>query len=725
MLVAALRRRAGRVFDLALLPALLLFSGAVLDWRADGLAGYGLRREVVAAGGTSKKADLDPWVGSEGAESAAPSVRWSGTLVTPRSGDHHFFVRLEDHGARSALRIDGQVYPSRPWRGDGHRYLAVLRAGGHRIELEIAGVRGGGTRLLWSPARPGASPEVLPPTLLFPSSEGPSATLRAYALGPRDATAVFALVGALLLVVLLWLRRSLRCGLALLRRESWARLDLLLTLGLFALALGLRLWDGAALGPTLGEGPLAARAHNVLQLLLAGRFDPLSWSWASAQPGLGAAWIAAPSALALGVLGAGRELMAVVGALTCALLFLVAREGVGRGVGLVAAALAVVLPPLWAYQRLLDPAAPATLFYLLSMWFFLRGLRLGLPVGAVAVEAVGPPVSRPALGVDGSGYFIWAGVAAGLAIAISPNAISLLAAQIVLYAVVALRRRSTGALALPPSLALSPLVLLAVFVMLHPPLWQAPLHELGLLLLALGKPPEPEFFYGALRVPTWSYAPSYLLAILPVGVVSAAAVGLLRVLWRREVGGLAALVWLGAALALLRPAGGAQAVLPALPVVCLLGAAGVDGVSRLIVRLLHRPLWRLPLTALAGAVLTVYVLLATASVHPYQLDYYGELHGGPVGVARDKTFVIGWRGEGLDEALAYVARQAPRGASLCLDVRHPERARLRADLRLLPKGQAADFLVRDGDAGRAAPPGYRRAYAVRAAAATLLTVFRR
>ena len=53
-----------------------------------------------------------------------------------------------------------------------------------------------------------------------------------------------------------------------------------------------------------------------------------------------------------------------------------------------------------------------------------------------------------------------------------------------------------------------------------------------------------------------------------------------------------------------------------------------------------------------------YLLITCLIIHPYYLDYYNEVVGGPRNVHKRKWFEIGWWGEGIKEAVDYINKSA-------------------------------------------------------------------
>ncbi len=131
----------------------------------------------------------------------------------------------------------------------------------------------------------------------------------------------------------------------------------------------------------------------------------------------------------------------------------------------------------------------------------------------------------------------------------------------------------------------------------------------------------------------------------------------------------------------------------------------------------------------AGAtVLVLYALGSCAWIHPYYLDYFNEVLGGPAGIQRRKMIELSWWGEGVTNLVRWVNANAPQGArideELSPDFDAPQ---LREDLTRVGPGNA-DFLV-ENDFGFAheAPPGpqWELVHAERAGNQDIGWVFRR
>jgi hypothetical protein len=225
-----------------------------------------------------------------------------------------------------------------------------------------------------------------------------------------------------------------------------------------------------------------------------------------------------------------------------------------------------------------------------------------------------------------------------------------------------------------------PLAALLVGLLLWPRLWTDPVGHLQAAWDKLSKPHTPEPFLGDITAePSRIYFLVYLYATAPLGLLLAAAAGLVRAGARRERALLLVGLWL--AVPLLISASpvrqdGVRYILPALLPLALLAAAGIDWLAG------RAPAaWRARAFAGGAAALGLYLLITCVRIQPYYLDYYGEQVGGPGGVAAAGRFEIAWWGEGMAEAIDYVDREVPAGARVhrCVEP-YEHLAWLRGDL---------------------------------------------
>jgi len=271
-----------------------------------------------------------------------------------------------------------------------------------------------------------------------------------------------------------------------------------------------------------------------------------------------------------------------------------------------------------------------------------------------------------------------------------------------------------------------PFLALLVFFGIWPYLWSNPLQHLGEMLVHWRPDPFQELFLGKEQDPALYYFPLYFAVTMPVGALAATLVGVGRIAWRRDLGHLAALLWLlGPFVVMLSPLArdGVRYLYPALAGGCLVAAAGLDWIAVGVARLLRRPRAAGPASGLLGTACVLYVLGSGLAVHPYYLDYYNEAVGGTETVERKRWFEVAWWGEGLREAQDYVGRVAPRGAKVKIVANPRHLIDLRPDLVWTEDAKADYIIYNRMFSGPLRAPGHRVAYVVRAGRAPLAWVY--
>lgn len=93
----------------------------------------------------------------------------------------------------------------------------------------------------------------------------------------------------------------------------------------------------------------------------------------------------------------------------------------------------------------------------------------------------------------------------------------------------------------------------------------------------------------------------------------------------------------------------------------LIAAIGFD----FIVSKLTKNIW---IKILYFIPILIYMFIVLVRITPYYLDYFNELVGGPKGVYEKRLFQLGWWGQGIREAVLYVAKVAPYNSRVGLAV---------------------------------------------------------
>ena len=707
--------RPGRLLDLGVIVALVAAVVGLYSWRQSQFVGHGLRAVYYpgrAFNGKPFRSGVEHPIDfsnltHEHFKRPVFSAEWTGTIYLPRPGRYGFATESDDG---SWLEIDDEVVVD---NGGVHALkrrsgVRIFKQGLHKIRVRYFQAGQGGTiRIFWSPAGRRGGLEYIPPTLLFPQAPKEVNPARAHAVPPLDFRVMIYLGLCFLVALLALLRAPLLRWLARLRDVPAARLDLALYLLLFAGGLVMRLWDKSAAGQTWDEDVYWASGRNFMQNLLSADFRAESWIWNSEHPAL-AKWIYGTAALHSDSFEPARLVSLILGAATCALLYLVGRDLISRRVGFLGAGLSIVMPHIIGHHKIIGLETPTALLYTLVLWLFYRAVRRG----------------------GNNPLYLLTGLCVGLAAATRVFNISVLIVPLVLYLLAnhreILQRRRFP---VPITLGLLPVVALITFVGLWPYLWENPMRHLGLMLSHWEPDKFLEWYLGKKQLPHWYYFPLYFSVTMPVGALGALALYFGRLVQIRDRAHLYLLLWfLAPFVVMLSPLArdGVRYLYPALFAACLLMAAGLDWLAGLLARLVRRGGLQKPLMAVLGTALGLYVFYCSSTVHPYYLDYYNELTGGPAKVAEGHVFEIGWWGEGLKEANDYISKRAPRGARVMIYAHPAHVVRLRPDLRQVSFIPQADYIIfNDLFNNRPKSDKHRVTYVVRAAGAPLAWVYER
>jgi 4-amino-4-deoxy-L-arabinose transferase-like glycosyltransferase len=632
------------------------------------------------------------------AKDPAGTVAREGSLLIARGGP--VIVGFEAE-AKARLVVTSPELPggSKELVGAGRvKDRVVLPAGPVAIHFAAPAP----ARLLWVPVGRRGDLEYVPASSLSPDPPA-RASFGAWA----GASPLDGVIAALLLVVVVATLVALaRHRLRGISRDTW------LAMGAVFLAACAVRWLGlSAFGQTWDEDVNWSAGRNYITNILALDLSPASWTWNFQHPpvmkyleGIGAQFADG--------YGPARALSATWVALGCALLVPIGRRLYSFRVGVLAAVIAALLPPLVAHGQIVGHESPTVLWWAL-------GVLLALTVHDP--DARGEPSPRT-LRIR----FAWLGVAIGIAVAsrfVNGLLGPLCLAIVVIQAPHARRLRTAieGAVVMP---IVAVLTLYAVW----PRLWLHPLHGLSESLAKLAQPHSPEPFLGAItNAPGPHYFLVYLVATLPLGALLGVIAYLVRASRERNQAALVVAAWFVIPLAVVASPvrqDGVRYVMPCLLALAVAAAAGYDFLVGLVERRVRRAF-----PAVAAA-LALYLGVTLAVVHPYYLDYFGEQVGGAGRVARRGLFETAWWGEGVDRAVAYVNAHAAPNARVfrnCIEPVHL--AWFREDL-WTPMTNAiadADWIVTYAPQSHPCPvpKDAHRVFTVEAQGATLAEVWQR
>ncbi|MHB1846495.1 MAG: glycosyltransferase family 39 protein [Deltaproteobacteria bacterium] len=641
------------------------------------------------------------------------SAEWTGYLFLPSPGVYRFHLDSDDDGE---LDLDGEPVvrdPGAHW-AHGAEGRARLGAGLHRLRVGYV-QRGGGAYLRvfyhFDSGPESGNLRPLPWSQLFP--EGFAGTPAAFlsARGSYERARLLSGLAVLLLSLSLFLlyvewRRFRGTG----RLDAGA---LLTGAGLFLVGWIPRLIGGLeAHGRTWDERDyFVAGLQNVHNLLL-GDSANQAFRFNSEHPPI-AKWI-------YGVFTAllaqsdddhlpGKLAASILGALTCLLVYLIVKELADRRTGLLAGALCALVPPFVAHGRVLGLEAPMAFFYTAAIYGFVRWLRQ---------QDDWEPV-------------FWSGLCTALAIFSRMTAVWVVPTLLVPYAAVLIARpeRARTLRALLPYLAGIALGL-AVVYFAWVWIWRHPLDQLRVTYSHWGYRVE-EWYLGRFQAPPGAYYVVAFLLSAPALYLAATALWTALALRRRTIEDLLLAGWLAfpflQSISTFRQ-DQVRYVIQAFPALAATSAVGFFG---LLWPLLERRFAaaRRPAVAYAAAAgFALYAAALCAWVHPYYLDFYGELAGGPGGVQARRLLELSWWGEGVIPLVDWVNANAPKGARIAESLTpNFDAPRLRDDLRQSWPGEA-DYLVENdfGFANLAGPgPGWRLVHVERAGNADIGWVYER
>ncbi|HEX3764612.1 MAG TPA: glycosyltransferase family 39 protein [Kofleriaceae bacterium] len=500
-----------------------------------------------------------------------------------------------------------------------------------------------GARLVWSPVGRRGDPEYV-----SASSLSPEPPARAGFDRPGTAPLDGAIAAGLLAILVATLCIAARRRLAAVPRPTWLAMAIVLIAGV-----AVRWIDLGGFGQTWDEDVDWASGRNDITNVVSLDFSAVSWQWNYEHPPVMKLLAGIGAQFADGF-GPARALSAIWISLGCALLVPIGARLFRPRVGVLAGAIAALLPPMVAHGQIVGHESPAVLWWSLGIL-----LALGVHDYLSSDDRKAAAMLRARL--------VGVGVAVGVAIAsrFINGLVGLLCALIVVVQAPPRWRRDTaiwGAWRMP-------LAAIATFYALWPWLWAHPIVRLHEAMHRLATSPSSEPWLGQITShPGPLYFPIYLAATLPLGVAIGVVAGAVRLGRRRDRSALIAAAWLliplGVVASPLRR-DGVRYVIPCLPALALIAAAGFDQLA----------VWarlRAAFAAIAAAVV-LYLGATLWRVHPYYLDYFAEQVGGAGQVAARGWFETAWWGEGVDRAVDYVNAHAAPGARVdraCIEPVH-------------------------------------------------------
>ncbi len=575
----------------------------------------------------------------------------------------------------------------------------ILPAG--PTDLRIAAPADSGLRLVWSPVGRRGEPEYMSASSLSPAAPD-RATFDHPGTEPLDGLVALGILATLVATILGFARKRL----AAVSRTTWLAMAAVL-----AVALAARLIDLGGFGQTWDEDVNWSAGRNYITNVVALDFSPRSWIWNYEHPpvmklldGIGAQFSDG--------FGPARALSALWVSLGCMLLVPIGTRLFRPRVGILAALIAALLPPLVAHGQIVGHESPTVLWWSL-------GILLALGVH----DDLHPDEERAVRTIRTR--LFWVGAVVGVAIA-SRFINGLLGPLVVAIAIIQApaRYRLQTILA---GLTLAPLAAIIVFDGLWPRMWFHPLLSLSESLAKLDNVHAPEPFLGAItNTPGIHYFIVYLIATAPVAILAMVPAYLARAIADRK--GFATIVvalWFVVPLiAALSPVkqDGVRYVMPCLTALAMIAAAGLDYLAQKLERVTQHAF-----AALATAIVA-YLVVVLVQTHPYYLDYFGEQVGGAGNVEELGLFETAWWGEGVDRAVDYVNAHADPKDTVFRDCILPVHlAWFRDDLwtRMMRDPNKATWIIKYSTGACPVPKDARAVFSVTSDGAVLAVVYKR
>ncbi len=451
--------------------------------------------------------------------------------------------------------------------------------------------------------------------------------------------------------------------------------DVLVILLLFVLTMSVRLYDLNGAGGTFDETDYLRNAVNMIVAFERGDFSKERWALNAEHPPIGkyvhalffypfvrtmsdeekdavinGAYIFSdPVGVSGEIYRWGRYASVLYGGLTVVLVYLFCLVFLNRRTGMIAGSMLAVLPNFIPYHKIASLDAPTSFFF-----------TMGAVVFALAIH------------FDTWKWWIALGIVSGLAIATKFN----LALLFVLYCLVFLAWKYREAFLVRMKdadigkrlrhvfktlwywkLFFVPVIALVVLYVVWPWLWPAPIER---LLIGMGNSvtgdANMETWFGQMAPVNffYTYYFIYFLFTTPVLMLVLWAVGMYAQWKQKTFWNLFAVLWFVTPFVWMfspQKADGMRYLTMIYPPLAILAAQGLQHACRTQKRLLYGTL-----------IMFVYLGALSAWIHPYYLDYYNSLIGGPKNVQEKNLLEFDWFAEGKKEAVEWLNAHAEPGS---------------------------------------------------------------
>lgn len=338
-----------------------------------------------------------------------------------------------------------------------------------------------------------------------------------------------------------------------------------------------------------------------------------------------------------------RIISATFNALTVVIVYLLCLEFFTVTIANLSAISLTLLPLFLAYGKVISFESITNFFFSLTTFLFLKLLK----------------TNRPKL----KQYFIL-GITAGLLMGVRFNnffILPFLLGLTILYFVILKKKRKWWKQ--NKKMLIIPIIAILVFFISWPWLWIEPLANFKASITFHVKRGSPgEYFLGLRQLVPLNYYVVYFFITTPVIYLAFWLVGLIKLVKKASFYQLAIIYWFASPFVLSifkLKLNGLRYILFFYPALAIMTAFGLVSVYQFFQKFLKPGI----IVAL-GLLILIYHLVSLAAIHPYYLDYFNELVGGPRNVYQKKLFKISWWGEGQREAVNYLNKYALRGSTV-------------------------------------------------------------
>lgn len=537
---------------------------------------------------------------------------------------------------------------------------------------------------------------------------------------------------------------------------------------IFILALGIRLWGLNAVGNVWDEYFYYDASRDFMRNVTNHDFNPEHWNSNKEHPPIGK-YIYAPAMVWNKLVHvsdrdayhAPRVISAVLGSITVVLVFLIGAEFFSTGVGVMAALFFGFIPTALAYHKIINLDVTMVLFFTAAMYGLFRWLK---------TESVRP--------------LWWSIFFASLAFATKFNGGLIILVYLGTLMIKQWRQvKKTGLLSLPLPLIFLVPAMVVTLVAVWPWLWGNSLDHFLQTLLHWGGGIN-ELFLGTVQPTPRTYFLIHFLFEIPFVTLLLFFLGLWWVIKNKRLTEWVLVLWVLAPFATsfyhirqdnLRYV---QAAFPALALIAALGfwhAARIIqhgrrelgvlvgilipfGISiyrlaqhqSLTVAIIYSGIllaglvgfWhgasrlhllRHMVPIFAAVTVAAYLIILAIVFHPYYLNYFNILIGGPQYVSRHHLFNIGYYGDGIKEATEYVNKVAPAGARVRFEIIPDDAPYLDRPRLVRYDFDGADYLIvnsnlyNDPDKTavvQAILPAYNEIYSIKANGAPFVWIYK-